>query len=514
MIHVPWVGGLFERIQNAALPTKERLLADFPYDDIRSALAIFDRRLVRKAFGILPCPRTRQFMLRGVKQVATALGCNPGVAVLQYNDVIVYMLRQFSPGLPLAALTNPQAWARLLDDKFWDAACPGRLVGASHVLRKLIRFYISIEDGECSVERDFGTVRDLLTEHRTGDEDFMDDVVIAKLLGPKTADGFDDGAAGGSSSRDELTPFSRKCACLWRQLYGKRKGHYNPHATRAAKNKAASKRGPLRRATVGVLVAARFAVQCKRARVARAVAELHPGAGTVRSTRWSDKMKKFHQRSVTNIPGATQVRAAPGARFMKPPGVVLNATRGARKAPAAPSPHRKVAVLAASGAIEDLRVETGTHRCAEADLVVVEDLAILHDVASLAADVDMAVSFLYIVAFGLDVVTRSQLAAASYVPSRLLPSQYLRHVRVCETKATFRVEERLDVEFPSVRAALRRIARAPTSKIAVAAVGAPASEGVSLATLRDVVNWALSARRVLNELGPKVLSVDGSRLRT
>ena len=501
-------------MQNAACLTKERLLADFPQNDLRSALAMFDRRLVRKGFGDLPCLNTRRFMLRGVRQVAAALGCDETAAVLQYNDVILYMLTQSSPGQPLAALTNQQAWARLLDDKFWDAACPGRLVGASHVLRKLIRFYISIEDGECSVERDFGALRDLRTEHRTGRVGFLDDVLIAKVVGPRTVGEFDDVAAGGSSSRDELTPFSRKCACLWRQLYGKRKGHYNPHATRAAKNKAASKRGPLRRATVGVLVAARFAVQCKRARVARAVAELHPGAGTVRSTRWNDKMQNFHQRSVKNIPGATQVRAAPGARFMKPPGVVLNATRGARKAPAAPSPHRKVAVLAASGAIEDLRVETGTHRCAEADLVVVEDLAILHDVASLAADVDMAVSFLYIVAFGLDVVTRSQLAAASYVPSRLLPSQYLRHVRVCETKSTFRVEERLDVEFPSVRAALRRIARAPTSKIAVAAVGAPASGGVSLVTLRDVVNWAASARRVLNELGPKVLSPDGSRLWT
>ena len=204
-------------------------------------------------------------MLRGVKQVATALGCNPGVAVLQYNDVIVYMLRQFSPGLPLAALTNQQAWARLLDDKFWDAACPGRLVGASHVLRKLIRFYISIEDGECSVERDFGVLRDLRTEHRTGQVDFLDDVLIAKLLGPRTVAEFDDGA-GGSSSREELTPFSRKCACLWRQLYGARFGHHNPLATTAAKKKAALKRGPLRRATVGVLAAARLAVQCKRAR--------------------------------------------------------------------------------------------------------------------------------------------------------------------------------------------------------------------------------------------------------
>ena len=265
MIHVPWVGGLLERIQNAALLTKERLLADFPYDDIRSALAIFDRRLVRKAFGILPCPRTRQFMLRGVKQVATALGCNPGVAVLQYNDVIVYMLRQFSPGLPLAALTNQQAWARLLDDAFWHAACPRRLVGASHVLRKLVRFYISIEDGECTVERDFAFLRNEQAEHRTGNVEFLDDCLIAKLLGPRTVAEFD-GVAGGSSTREELTPFSRKCACLWRQLYGARFGHRNPAATRAANLKRAASRGPLRRATVGVLVAARLAVQCKRAR--------------------------------------------------------------------------------------------------------------------------------------------------------------------------------------------------------------------------------------------------------
>ena len=122
----------------------------------------------------------------------------------------------------------------------------------------------------------------------------------------------------------------------------------------------------------------------------------------------------------------------------------------------------------------------GPHRCAEANLVVVRDLAILHDGASLAADVDVAVSFLYVVALGLDVVTRAQLVAASYVPGRLLPSQYLRHARACEQRATLRVEERLDVEFPSVRAALRRIARALGGKIVVDAVGAPASGGVSL----------------------------------
>ena len=46
------------------------------------------------------------------------------------------------------------------------------------------------------------------------------------------------------------------------------------------------------------------------------------------------------------------------------------------------------------------------------------DLAILHDSRALAADVDLAVSFLYVVAFGIDVVKETQLAAASYFPGR------------------------------------------------------------------------------------------------
>ncbi len=153
--------------------------------------------------------------------------------------------------------------------------------------------------------------------------------------------------------------------------------------------------------------------------------------------------------------------------------------------------------------------------------MVVRDLSILHDAASIAADVDTTVSFLYVVALGVDVVAEAQLAAASGAPCRLAPSQYLRHVRACEGKATLRVAEQLDVEFPRVRSALRRIARAPGSQIVVRSVvapapggvGAPAPGGVTLRTLRDAVDWAVAARRVENELGPKVLSVEGYRLR-
>ena len=354
-------------------------------------------------------------------------------------------------------------------------------------------------------------------EHRTSDVHFLDDCLIAKLLGPRTVAEFDMGGGSSSSRREELAGFSRECARLWRQLYGARSGHYNPAATRAAALNSAASRGPLRRAAGGVLAAARLAVQCRRARAASAA--VHPGAGTDRSTRWTVAMGKFQRRSGRNIPGVTQVRAAPGGAFLKPPGVNLSARPGASAPPAGRSAHCKVAVVAASGAEETLRVKgcavvTGRHRCAEANLVVVRDLSVLHDVGALAADVDIAVSFLYVVALGVDVVTETQLAAASYVPRRLSPKQYLRHARACEKSATLRVGKKLDVESPAVRTALGRIARAPKSEIGVGAAGAPASGGVEWMTLRDAVEWAVSARGVLNELGPKVLRADGTRLRS
>ena len=178
-----------------------------------------------------------------------------------------------------------------------------------------------------------------------------------------------------------------------------------------------------------------------------------------------------------------------------------------------------MAQLAASGAICNLRLRcaraaTGTHRCAGVSLVVVRDLSVLHEAETLAGDADMAVSFLYVVALGLDVVASAQLSAVSYTPARLLPSQCLRHARACTEKANLFVEKRLHDVFPSVRSALARIAGAPGSKIVVRVGRVPASGGVSFGTILDVVRWAMSVRKTLRELGPKFLSVDGSRLRT
>ena len=235
-------------------------------------------------------------------------------------------------------------------------------------------------------------------------------------------------------------------------------------------------------------------------------------------------MGKFQARSRRNIPGVTQVRTAPGGAFLKPPGVQLAARRGAlAPPPQGPCPHRRVAVLTASGVTERSlrgkgcrRVLTGRHRCADANLVVVPDLPFLHDVGALAANVDVAVSFLYVVTLGVAVVTESQLAAVGYFPGRLSATQYLRHARACETTSatTVRVAERLHLVEPAVKASLQRIARASRGNIRVEAPGAPAaSGGMSWETLRRAADWAISVRRVLNEVGPKVLAADGARLK-
>ena len=204
---------LLHRVQNVACLAKGRLLADFPRDDVRSCLAVFDRRLVRKGFGPLPDRGVRLFLLRGLRKLADLLGREVVALSLQYNGVLPYMLQQMEPSQPLAEKTNQEAWALLLDDAEWEAACPKRLRAASHVLSRLIRFYISIEDGECTVERDLGEFREHTLVHRTSHMEFLDDTLLMKLNGPRTVSEFDEGTV---DSRVELTPFSRECSSLWR----------------------------------------------------------------------------------------------------------------------------------------------------------------------------------------------------------------------------------------------------------------------------------------------------------
>ena len=505
---------LLHRLQNVACLTKERLLADFPRHDVRSALAMFDRRLVLKGFGPLPDPAVRKFLLQGACRMAGLLGLEEAAVVLQYNSVIAYMLEQMRPFQPLAEQTNQQAWARLLDDAFWEAACPKRLRFSSRALCCLIRFYISIEDGECTVERDLGEFRAQVQEHRTNSLTFLSDVLCLRLNGPRTAEEFNGGVV---DSRIYLTPFSKHCSCLWLTIFGNRLGHYNAQATAAAKLKRQKMTGTFRGATLEVLAAARLSVLLKRRKAAQVGSSgnvVHPGAGTADSALWNASMSRFQKRSRNNIPGVTQVRARAGSSFIKPVGIRMTALQAAAPQPLAgilPCAGRVAIVGAGWGSLplRESRIQTGLHRCAKADLVIVPDLSLLHDVTALAAGVDLAVSFLYIVSLGVDITTHKQLVAVQGVPRHISYQHRMRHVAANKQKVTFCVGPRLRIEHEAVEKALRRIAALPASKFIVSRNSTSASGEILLSDLRDVVAWACSARRIQNEVGPKAVLADG-----
>ena len=92
------------------------------------------------------------------------------------------------------------------------------------------------------------------------------------------------------------------------------------------------------------------------------------------------------------------------------------------------------------------KILTGPHRCAEAHLAVVPDLSMLHDLDVLAADEDLAMSFLYIVSLGLEITTKAQLAAAQGDPSRLSRLQKVRHIPLLTQETTFCISHRMGIE--------------------------------------------------------------------
>ena len=233
-------------------------------------------------------------------------------------------------------------------------------------------------------------------------------------------------------------------------------------------------------------------------------------------------MTLFQERSRnTHIPGVSQIRANPDAPFMNPPGVHLTRRLGASEPPQPRLPLAITRVALVDVLAEELvpsqrcKIITGPHRCAEAHLAVVSDLSMLHDLDVLAADEDLAVSFLYIVSLGLEITTKTLLAAAQGNPTRLSRLQCVRHIPALTQKMTCCFRQRMTIEHERVRNALKRIARAPESKFRVSKAFTPASgDEIVFGDMREVVAWACSVRRVQSEQGPNAFVANGVAMTT
>ena len=200
---------------------------------------------------------------------------------------------------------------------------------------------------------------------------------------------------------------------------------------------------------------------------------------------------------------------------MNPAGVSLAPYRAAAAQPLArPRLINKVALLGVTGVcVREAAVVSGRHCCAEADLVIVPDISIFHDVPALTANEDLAISLLYIVLLGLEVATTTQLSASHGKPRNIPTASCQRHVPAMLQKMVFCLGARLVIEHPDVHRALRRVASAPKSKVtwsqsASGGDSAPAfGNNVVFNTLAEVVLWAYSVRRVENNLGAKAVLV-------
>ena len=176
-------------------------------------------------------------------------------------------------------------------------------------------------------------------------------------------------------------------------------------------------------------------------------------------------------------------------------------------------PNAAVAIVGVSSEemcnLQQCRTFTGVDRCAKADLAIVPHLAMLHAVDALAADVDLAVSFLYIVSLGMDVATTTQLATVEGAPSRLSSDQRELHVAAVNDEYTFFVGAELRREGPELHQALCYIADSPRSKYSVSKKPAAVEDDIVFNSIRDVVVLASSVRRVDQFQSPKAFDADG-----
>ena len=99
-----------------------------------------------------------------------------------------------------------------------------------------------------------------------------------------------------------------------------------------------------------------------------------------------------------------------------------------------------------------------------------------------------------------------------HTPRLLTPEHCVRHIPFItqhKSKVTFCLGPAIDYD---VEKALRILTRREGSRFSISTRPEPAAGEVFVGTVRDVVAWACSVRRVAIERGPKAVDADGWRL--
>ena len=170
----------------------------------------------------------------------------------EYRDLATLFAGLTEPDQPLVGKSNREVWGNCLDTRFLEKHLPGKCF--IHI-PKLVRFYESILDGSCGVERGLATVRAFITENRTHDIGVIDDLAVlvdADLQPEDVARNINGHYAVGGAGKE--------FGALWREVLGARLGIHGKHTHKA-------KPGTWKNVKAGVLKAIGAAIVAKPGRL-------------------------------------------------------------------------------------------------------------------------------------------------------------------------------------------------------------------------------------------------------
>ena len=494
----PVVVELSQRLQNSATLAVQRLRAGFPSTDVRAHMSIFD---CKRSVPFMSRPTGdpgKKKVLEHVRLLATEYGLDAGVtqAILEYRDVAGTVLGLIRRGKPLAAASNACVWSFVVSPGF---ICEGR-VAPLRFLPKLARWYISIEDGECSVERDLAVVRAVSDTTRTDDVGIIDDTVVGRFGAPASRSEVEDPATGG------LTNTSRAWARYWRTCHGARLGCVSNKSIASAL--AALKKKPTwQKFRKGILAAAAGAVSTEKqigaASAATATCFGVP-VGPLRRTETSvtgTPECDYWTKKCANFAKVTENKKTQGNFLLR---YKFQINRGAAR-PRKLQGVTRVCWLEPPA--EDcpqaafLGTERGANKCRHAELVITDEVNKLSDGQTLSANKQLVVDLIYIIALGKPVVTANAWRMAGGRPNDVAASDILRHVALAtgerQPVCNFSYTRNFRYWHTDVVGALTKIAKLPRSRWRVV------ESATGCGTLSQLVEQLLEKRLVENTLGKK-----------
>ena len=484
-----------------------------------SHFSCFDVLALRAAYGCTDPGEAitlQQAMQRHLRRVAQDLHVDEVTAAKEYRQVALLILDVTSPGRPLATASNSEVWQAMLEPNITLSNLPQ--LSAMRCLHVLIRFYISIEDGECAVERDLGVLSKFAREHNTGSlsGELADDSMLARSDPIAVGDICVGGLAVGSCPR--LGPRARRWATLWRAMYGARLGCYR----KLAQDKRRTRTGSYTAAKVGALAAAEYAV------AADAQHTGHQGREEDGKSALGDKGKAYDNAKVRRFAVLTKLKQTGAQPVLSRMVARLKAFKPKRAGNIAEKLERIKAVCYVGEAGESLphavaetqaglKEASGRKRSLHADLAVVDDLGRLFD----CPDDATVGHVLAIAARGLPVITRAAWVLAEGDPGRVPQASVLRHRPLAEEmKVVFKYGVHFQARAWQVLKTLEALSapNLPDSKwkIRSPAVGGPISAGadsdkgyevVELIDVGDLRSWLQRHRRILNVMGSKAWSL-------